>query len=447
MRSAELVDRDFDARHSARWRAYRYTIVNRPTPDPFLARYAWWVPEPLDLRLLRLGADPFVGEHDFATFCRKGPEGSTTVRRVLESAWHDLGDGVLRYEIRATAFCWQMVRSIVGTLVDVGAGKLRAGDILQLLRARPRRGRPGGAPHGLCLWDVGYDAPTTNLVARGSMSHPFDTCSGGVRVGSVHVVAKAAIDAKRIDRLRDMYADELAGGTLFRGLAEYADDERRAVFLQLADAEERHAEHWARLLREAGVEPSQPRVPFRVRALCFLARHLGTEAVLPLMLRTEAAEADRYRDGRRGHRRDGRSRRRPRAARSRRCRASPQAAASPRSEGRHRADDRRGAARDRVRHERRPGVELLAGDGRRRRHHRQQHRGARRRRRAGCRRVLDGVGRVDLDPVAARAVRERAAHRAEELRAFPEEERDELEMIYRAKGITPEAARRSSTAS
>ena len=69
-----------------RWRAYRYTIVNRPAPDPFLARTAWWVPEPLDLSLLRLGADPFLGEHDFATFCRKGPAGSTTVRRVLDVA-------------------------------------------------------------------------------------------------------------------------------------------------------------------------------------------------------------------------------------------------------------------------------------------------------------------------------------------------------------------------
>ena len=102
------------------------------------------MPEPLDLRLLRLGADPFVGEHDFASFCRKGPAGSTTVRRVLESRWHDLGDGVLRYDIRATAFCWQMVRSIVGTLVDVGAGKIRAGDILQhAARARPQRGGKG----------------------------------------------------------------------------------------------------------------------------------------------------------------------------------------------------------------------------------------------------------------------------------------------------------------
>jgi tRNA pseudouridine38-40 synthase len=158
VRAAELVDAPFDARHDARWRAYRYTVVNRAAPDPFLARTSWWVPEPLDLTLLRLGADPFLGEHDFATFCRKGPPGSSTTRRVLESRWHDLGDGVLRFDITATAFCWQMVRSIVGTLVDVGAGKTRPGEILGLLRARDRNaaGRVG-APQGLCLWEVGYD--------------------------------------------------------------------------------------------------------------------------------------------------------------------------------------------------------------------------------------------------------------------------------------------------
>jgi tRNA pseudouridine38-40 synthase len=157
VRDAALVDAGFDARRSAHWRAYRYTIVNRPAPDPFLARTAWWVPEPLDLALLRLGADPFLGEHDFATFCRKGPPGSTTMRRVFESCWHDLGDGVLRYDVTATAFCWQMVRSIVGTLVDVGAGKIRPGDILGRLRARDRNaaGRVG-VPQGLCLWEVGY---------------------------------------------------------------------------------------------------------------------------------------------------------------------------------------------------------------------------------------------------------------------------------------------------
>ncbi|MBA2325292.1 MAG: tRNA pseudouridine(38-40) synthase TruA [Actinobacteria bacterium] len=157
VRSAELVEPGFDARRSAQWRTYTYAVVNRPVPDPFLTRYAWWVPEPLDLAALRLGADPFVGEHDFASFCRAGPEGSTTVRRVLASRWVAAEDGVLRYEIAATAFCWQMVRSIVGTLVDVGVGKFRPGDLMRIIRSRDRAAAGRLAPpQGLCLWEVGY---------------------------------------------------------------------------------------------------------------------------------------------------------------------------------------------------------------------------------------------------------------------------------------------------
>jgi tRNA pseudouridine38-40 synthase len=159
VRSCELAPPSFDARRSAQWRRYRYTVVNRPVPDPFRDRFSWWVPEPLDVRALRLGADPFVGEHDFASFCRRGPQGATTVRTVHESRWYDDGDGVLRYEIRAGAFCWQMVRSIVGTLVEVGTGKRRPGDVLGIIRAADRAAAGAIAPpRGLCLWEVGYPA-------------------------------------------------------------------------------------------------------------------------------------------------------------------------------------------------------------------------------------------------------------------------------------------------
>jgi tRNA pseudouridine38-40 synthase len=157
VRTAELVDSSFDARHSARSRLYRYTILNRPVPDPFRDRFSWWVSDPLDVRALRLAADPFVGEHDFASFCRRGPEGTSTVRRVLNSRWTDEGDGVLTYEICANAFCWQMVRSIVGTLVDVGMGRMRPGDLMAVLRAKDRDVAGTIAPpRGLCLWEVGY---------------------------------------------------------------------------------------------------------------------------------------------------------------------------------------------------------------------------------------------------------------------------------------------------
>ena len=157
VRSCEIVAPGFDARRDAQWRRYRYTIVNRSVPDPFRDRFVWWVPERLDLRALRLAADPFVGEHDFASFCRKASEASSLTRRVLESRWYDEGEGVLRYEIRAGSFCWQMVRAIVGTLVEVGAGKRRPGEMLSVLRAGDRNAAGQLAPpRGLCLWEVGY---------------------------------------------------------------------------------------------------------------------------------------------------------------------------------------------------------------------------------------------------------------------------------------------------
>ena len=152
---------DFDARRSAIGRTYRYTIVNRPVPDPFLAHVAWHVEEPLDLDLLRLGCDPLVGDHDFSAFCRKPKhrDGSdaSLVRQVRRAAWSDVGDGVLRFEIEANAFCHQMIRSMVGTLVDVGLARKHAGELLGILAGRDRsKASPLAPPNGLCLWAVAY---------------------------------------------------------------------------------------------------------------------------------------------------------------------------------------------------------------------------------------------------------------------------------------------------
>ena len=157
VRSCETVPAKFDARHGAQFRRYRYTILNRPTNDPFRDRFAWWVADPLDVRVLRLAADVFVGEHDFSAFCRKGVEGSSLTRRVLESRWIEESEGVLRYEICANAFCWQMVRAIVGTLVETGMGKRRPGEMMGVLRSGDRNAAGQLAPpRGLCLWEVGY---------------------------------------------------------------------------------------------------------------------------------------------------------------------------------------------------------------------------------------------------------------------------------------------------
>lgn len=173
VRAAELSPPGFNARHSATGRRYRYTIVNRPVPDPFWAVTAWHVGRPLDVKAMRLGCDPLLGEHDFSSFCRRPPVGSL-VRFVRDARWEDRGEGILRFEIEASSFCHQMVRSLVGTLVDMGLGRRRAGEMSGILRARDRAAAGQIAPpHGLCLWEVTYGAE------RGGVTYP----SGGTLSG------------------------------------------------------------------------------------------------------------------------------------------------------------------------------------------------------------------------------------------------------------------------
>jgi len=157
----------FSARFSAKWRHYRYDVWNSPQPNAFLASTSWHVATPLALPALRLSCDPLIGEHDFSSFCRRpkvveGQPEPSMKRNVMLARWSevptDYGEGLLRFEIRANAFCHQMVRAIVGTMVDAGAGRLHAGDIRGILLARDRQTAGQVAPpHGLCLWEVGYD--------------------------------------------------------------------------------------------------------------------------------------------------------------------------------------------------------------------------------------------------------------------------------------------------
>lgn len=166
-RAAVIVPDDFSARFSATGRRYRFHVLNAEHPSPFHADTMWWVPEPLDLASMRLACDPLLGEHDFASFCRRpkptrAPPGVAAgevslVRRVTRAQWSDLGDGVLRFEIDGSAFCHQMVRSIVGFHVAVGRGRRSAGELLSVIAARDRNAAVSPAPpHGLTLWSVDY---------------------------------------------------------------------------------------------------------------------------------------------------------------------------------------------------------------------------------------------------------------------------------------------------
>lgn len=165
VRDARVVPDEFSSRFDATFRRYRYTIHNAPHPDPFSTNTAWHVREPLSLDRLRLACDPLLGTHDFASFCRRNTRAdgtdAPTVRDVLDARWELESDGTLRFWIQATSFCHQMVRSIVGTLVEAGLGKKTPGDILGIIAARDRAAAgPVAPPHGLSLWEVGYpDTP------------------------------------------------------------------------------------------------------------------------------------------------------------------------------------------------------------------------------------------------------------------------------------------------
>ena len=160
VRQADWAPPGFDARRSALSRTYRYTLLCGKWPDPFLAATVWHVGTALDVRGMQAASDPLLGEHDFSSFChaprgRPGP----LVRRVLRAEWSELGRDLLQFEIEASSFCHQMVRSVVGTLVDVGLGRRQAGQMMSVLLARDRAAAgPLAPPTGLCLWEVTYPA-------------------------------------------------------------------------------------------------------------------------------------------------------------------------------------------------------------------------------------------------------------------------------------------------
>lgn len=161
--SATWESADFDARASATSRMYRYSVLNRRTADPMLVDRAWHVREPLSLPLMNLACDAMMGEQDFSAFCRApttlpGRPAASLKRYVMEAWWSDNGDGTLTFQIRANAFCHQMVRSLVGFLVDVGARRRPPSDMRRVLLTRERsHGSRVAPPQGLTLWDVGYD--------------------------------------------------------------------------------------------------------------------------------------------------------------------------------------------------------------------------------------------------------------------------------------------------
>lgn len=154
--SAEEVDSDFHARYSAKSRLYRYDILNREKRSALMGRYSLHVRYALDIDAMAEAGKCLLGVHDFSSFASADGEEESTVRNLMEFDLRRCGEHIL-LDFRANAFLRSMVRTIVGTLLEVGQGRRDARAMSSILDARDRRAAGKTAPPcGLCLMEVVY---------------------------------------------------------------------------------------------------------------------------------------------------------------------------------------------------------------------------------------------------------------------------------------------------
>ena len=160
--AVEEMPAEFHPRHSAKAKTYRYRIYRGAICPPFLARYVWHNPYPLDEQAMASAAGLVVGEKDFTSFAavdpERGKEGETVsnIRTIFRSNWSRDGEEFV-YTVRGSGFLHHMVRNLVGTFILVGRGTLQSEDVTRILAAKNRSAAGATAPaSGLYLVNVEY---------------------------------------------------------------------------------------------------------------------------------------------------------------------------------------------------------------------------------------------------------------------------------------------------
>jgi tRNA pseudouridine38-40 synthase len=155
--SARAMPPHFHARFDARRKTYRYRIWQGGVLSPFQRRYAWHLPGALDVDAMRAAARLVAGTHDFGAFKGQGSDTATTARTVYQSTIHHPKSGMVIFEISGDGFLRHMVRTIAGTLVEIGRGRRDAAWMSDVIASRDRAQAGQTAPaHGLFLVSVGY---------------------------------------------------------------------------------------------------------------------------------------------------------------------------------------------------------------------------------------------------------------------------------------------------
>ena len=156
VKDVKEVSLSFHSRYSARSKRYRYTVLNRPFSCALSRNVVFFYPHPLDIKLMKKAAKAFVGRHDFSAFRNADKKAASSVRRVKKLILKKEGD-FIHIDIEADGFLYNMVRSIAGTLIEVGRGKIEAGEAGKILRGKRRDlAGPTAPAKGLCLMAVKY---------------------------------------------------------------------------------------------------------------------------------------------------------------------------------------------------------------------------------------------------------------------------------------------------